>query len=136
MRKRKLWVLMYPSMLKRRTREVNKMKKIEAIIRPEDLDVVRGALEEKGIVGMTVTDVQGRGRQKGICLQWRAGEYCVEFLPKLRIDTIVADELVEPAIKAIIAVARTGKNGDGKIFISPVEEVIRISTGERGREAV
>ncbi len=112
------------------------MKKIEAIIRPEDLDAVRAALEGKGIVGMTVTEVQGRGRQKGICLQWRAGEYCVEFLPKLRIDMIMVDELVEPAIEAIIAVAKTGKNGDGKIFISPVEEVIRVSTGERGKEAV
>ena len=112
------------------------MKKIEAIIRPEDLDAVRAALEEKGIVGMTVSEVQGRGRQKGICLQWRAGEYCVEFLPKLRIDMIVVDELVESAIEAIISVAKTGKNGDGKIFVSPVEEVIRISSGERGKEAV
>ncbi len=112
------------------------MKKIEAIIRPEDLNAVRAALEEKGIAGMTVTEVQGRGRQKGICLQWRAGEYCVEFLPKLRIDMIVVDELVEPGIEAIISVAKTGKNGDGKIFISPVEEVIRVSTGERGKEAV
>ena len=126
----------YPSMLKRRTREVNKMKKIEAIIRPEDLDSVRVALEENGIVGMTMTEVQGRGRQKGICLQWRAGEYCVEFLPKLRIDMIMVDGLVEPAIEAIIAVAKTGKNGDGKIFVSPVEEVIRVSTGERGTGAV
>ena len=112
------------------------MKKIEAIIRPEVLDAVRIALEGKGIVGMTVTEVQGRGRQKGISLQWRAGEYSVEFLPKIRIDMIVDDELVEPAIEAIISVAKTGRNGDGKIFIYPVEEVIRISTGERGKEAV
>src|SRR3990170_4081561 len=112
------------------------MKKIEAIIRPEDLDAVRIALEGKGIVGMTVTEVQGRGRQKGISLQWRAGEYSVEFLPKIRIDMIVDDELVEPAIEAIISVAKTGRNGDGKIFIYPVEEVIRISTGERGKEAI
>jgi nitrogen regulatory protein P-II 1 len=112
------------------------MKKIEAIIRPEVLDAVRVALEGKGIVGMTVTEVQGRGRQKGICLQWRAGEYCVEFLPKLRIDMIVDNELVEPAIEAITSVAKTGKNGDGKIFIYPVEEVIRISSGERGKEAI
>src|SRR3990170_2381515 len=122
-RKRKPWVLTYRSMLRRRIHEVNQMKKIEAIIRPEDLDAVRAALEGKGIVGMTVTEVQGRGRQKGICLQWRAGEYCVEFLPKLRIDMIMVDDLVEPAIEAIIAVAKTGKNGDGKIFVSPVEEV-------------
>ena len=126
----------YRSMLRRRIHEVNKMKKIEAIIRPEDLDAVRAALEEKGIVGMTVTEVQGRGRQKGICLQWRAGEYCVEFLPKLRIDMIMEDELVEPAIEAILSVAKTGKKGDGKIFVSQVEEVIRISSGERGKEAV
>ena len=112
------------------------MKKIEAIIRPERLDAVRTALEEKGIVGMTVAEVQGRGRQKGVCLQWRAGEYCVEFLPKLRLDMIVDDKDVETAIAAITAIARTGKNGDGKIFISSVEEVVRISTGERGKEAI
>jgi len=112
------------------------MKKIEAIIRPEVLDQVRIALEGKGIVGMTVTEVQGRGRQKGISLQWRAGEYRVEFLPKLRIDMIVDDELVEPAIEAISSVAKTCRSGDGKIFIYPVEEVIRLSTGERGKEAI
>ncbi len=112
------------------------MKKIEAIIRPEVLDQVRVALEGKGIVGMTVTEVQGRGRQKGISLQWRAGEYNVEFLPKIRIDMVVDDELVEPAIEAIISVARTGRSGDGKIFIYPVEEVIRLSTGERGKQAI
>lgn len=117
------------------------MKKIEAIIRPEALDSVRIALEEKGIFGMTVNEVQGRGRQKGVCLQWRAGEYCVEFLPKLRMDLVIDDEKVETAIEAIIRSAKTGhdgrgKNGDGKIFIYPVEEVVRISTGERGKEAV
>lgn len=112
------------------------MKKIEAIIRPEVLDQVRTALEGKGILGMTVTEVQGRGRQKGVCLQWRAGEYCVEFLPKIRIDMVVDDELVESAIEAITSVAKTGRNGDGKIFIYPVEEVIRLSTGERGKEAI
>ncbi len=112
------------------------MKKIEAIIRPEDLDGVRVSLQENGIVGMTVEEVQGRGRQKGICLQWRAGEYCVEFLPKIRLDIIVDDKDVENAIAAIIKVARTGKNGDGKIFISPVEQVVRISSGERGKEAI
>ena len=92
------------------------MKKIEAIIRPEVLDQVRTALEGKGIVGMTVTEVQGRGRQKGVCFQWRAGEYCVEFLPKIRIDMVVDDELVEPAIEAITSVEKTGR-----IFINPVE---------------
>ncbi|VVB90473.1 putative nitrogen regulatory PII-like protein [uncultured archaeon] len=112
------------------------MKKVEAIIRPESLDVVRTALEEKGILGMTVAQVQGRGRQKGVCLQWRAGEYCVEFLPKLQVEMIVDDKDVESVIAAITAVSKTGKNGDGKIFIYPVEQVIRVSTGERGREAI
>jgi nitrogen regulatory protein P-II 1 len=116
--------------------EVMKMKKIEAVIRPENLESVRVSLEEKGIVSMTVLEVQGRGRQKGVCLQWRAGEYCVEFLPKLRLDIIVSDDKVETAIEAITAVARTGKNGDGKIFIYPVEDVVRVSTGERGKEAI
>ncbi len=135
MRKKRLgWT--FPSMLRKLTREVNRMKKIEAIIRPEDLDGVRLSLQEKGIVGMTVEEVQGRGRQKGVCLQWRAGEYCVEFLPKIRMDIIVDDKDVETAIDAVIRAARTGKNGDGKIFIYPVEDVVRISTGERGKEAI
>ncbi len=117
------------------------MKKIEAIIRPENLDIVRTALEEKGIFSMTVSEVQGRGRQKGVCLQWRVGEYCVEFLPKLRLDMIVDDKDVESAITAITAAAKTGHNGngnhgDGKIFIYPVDDVVRVSTGERGTEAV
>jgi nitrogen regulatory protein P-II 1 len=112
------------------------MKKIEAVIRPENLDAIRVSLQEKDIIGMTVEEVQGRGRQKGVCLQWRAGEYCVEFLPKIKIDLIVDDKDVEPAIEAITKVSRTGKNGDGKIFISPVEQVVRISSGERGKEAI
>lgn len=128
--------MMLRSMLKKPMREVMKMKKIEAIIRPENLESVRISLEEKGIISMTVLEVQGRGRQKGVCLQWRAGEYCVEFLPKLRLDIVVPDEKVETAIEAITAVAKTGKNGDGKIFVYPVEEVIRVSTGERGKEAI
>src|SRR3990170_6652274 len=106
------------------------MKKIEAIIRPEVLESVRVALEKNGVISMTVAEVQGRGRQKGVCLQWRAGEYCVEFLPKLRLDIVVSDDKVETAIEAITAVAKTGKNGDGKIFVYPVEEVVRVSTGE------
>ncbi|MDP3106000.1 MAG: P-II family nitrogen regulator [Candidatus Methanoperedens sp.] len=112
------------------------MKKIEAIIRPENLESVRVSLEENDIISMTVLEVQGRGRQKGVCLQWRAGEYCVEFLPKLRLDIVVPDDKLETAIEAITAVAKTGKNGDGKIFVYPVEEVIRLSTGERGEEAI
>ena len=124
------------NMQKKLMREVMKMKKIEAIIRPENLESVRVSLEEKGIVSMTVLEVQGRGRQKGVCLQWRAGEYCVEFLPKLRLDIVVSDDKVETAIEAITAVAKTGKNGDGKIFVYPIEEVVRVSTGERGKEAI
>jgi nitrogen regulatory protein P-II 1 len=123
-------------MLRRLIREVRKMKKIEAVIRPENLESVRVSLEKKGIISMTVTEVQGRGRQKGVCLQWRAGEYCVEFLPKIRLDIVVSDDKVETAIEAIMAVAKTGKNGDGKIFVYPVEEVVRVSTGERGKEAI
>src|SRR3972149_1377546 len=134
--KRKRLVLMLRSMRKKLMREVMKMKKIEAIIRPENLESVRVSLEENGIISMTVLEVQGRGRQKGVCLQWRAGEYCVEFLPKLRLDIVVSDDKLETAIEAITAVAKTGKNGDGKIFIYPVEEVIRISSGERGKEAI
>ncbi len=134
--KRSLSAWTFPSMQRKLMLEVSKMKKIEAIIRPEDLDGVRVSLQENGIVGMTVEEVQGRGRQKGVCLQWRAGEYCVEFLPKLRVDMVVDDKDVEPAIAAIIKASRSGKNGDGKIFIYPVEDVVRVSTGERGKEAI
>jgi nitrogen regulatory protein P-II 1 len=123
-------------MQKKPIREVMKMKKIEAIIRPEDLEAIRVALEKKGIVSMTVIEAQGRGRQKGVCLQWRAGEYCIEFLPKIKLDMVVSDENVESAIDAISSVAKTGKNGDGKIFVYPIEEVVRISTGERGNGAI
>jgi nitrogen regulatory protein P-II 1 len=123
-------------MLRRLMREVKKMKKIEAIVRPEKLDEIRKALEEKGIIGMTMSEVQGRGRQKGVCLQWRAGEYCVDFLPKLRLDIIVDDKDLETAIATITKSARTGENGDGKLFIYPVEDVVRVSTGEHGKEAI
>ncbi len=112
------------------------MKKIEAIIRPEKLDDIRKALEDKGIFGITMSEVQGRGRQKGVCLQWRAGEYCVDFLPKVRLDMILNDKDVETAINTIAEAARTGHNGDGKIFIYPVEDVVRVSSGERGTEAI
>lgn len=112
------------------------MKKIEAIIRPEKLDAVRAALEEKGVTGMTVAEVKGRGRQKGITLQWRAGEYRIEFLPKMKLEIIVDDKDVETAIGTICEAARSGKVGDGKIFIYPVEQVVRVRTGERGKDAV
>lgn len=112
------------------------MKKVEAIIRPEKLDLVREALEEKGIHGMTVSEVKGRGRQKGITLQWRAGDYRVEFLPKVKLEIILDDEDVEKAIETICEMAKTDKVGDGKIFVYPVEDVIRVRTGERGKDAV
>ena len=112
------------------------MKKIEAIIRPEDIDKVRLSLEEIGVIGMTIENVQGRGRQKGIRLQWRAGEYCVEFLPKIRVNLVIDDKDVEPVIAEIIKVARKGNIGDGKIFVYPIEQTIRISTGERGKDAI
>lgn len=112
------------------------MKKIEAIIRPEKLDLVREALEKKGIPGMTVSEVKGRGRQKGINLQWRAGDYRVEFLPKVKLEIILGDEDVETAIETICKVAKTDKVGDGKIFVYSIEDVIRVRTGERGKDAV
>ncbi|MBI5699402.1 P-II family nitrogen regulator [Candidatus Saganbacteria bacterium] len=112
------------------------MKKIEAIIRIEKLDEVRVALEKEGFVGMTVTEIKGRGSQKGVMLEWRAGEYRVEFLPKLKIELVVNGDRTEAAIRIIAEAARTGAIGDGKIFIYPVEDVVRIRTGERGIEAV
>ncbi len=111
-------------------------KKIEAVIRLEKLEDVRVALEEKGFVGMTVTEVKGRGAQKGILLEWRAGEYRVEFLSKLKIEVVVDSKDAEKAISAIESVARTGKAGDGKIFVYPCEEVVRVRTGERGDSAL
>ena len=112
------------------------MKKIEAIFRPEKLEPVRKALAEVGIFGMTVSEVSGRGKQKGITLQWRAGEYCVELLPKVKIELVVLDEDVSPAVRTIISNARTGERGDGKIFVLPVDNAIRIRTGDDGVNAV
>ena len=112
------------------------MKKIEAIFRPEKLEPVRKALAEQGIFGMTVSEVSGRGRQKGITLQWRAGEYCVELLPKVKIELVVLDEDVGMAVNTIISKARTGERGDGKIFVIPVENAIRIRTGDDGVNAI
>ena len=112
------------------------MKKIEAIIRPEDLDNVRLSLQDIGVIGMNIEEVQGRGRQKGIRLQWRAGEYHVEFLPKIKVNLVIDDKDVEPVITQIIKVARKGNIGDGKIFVYPIEQTIRISTGERGKDAI
>ncbi len=112
------------------------MKKIEAIIREEKLEAVKRALEEKSYFGMTVSEVSGRGRQKGIPLQWRVGEYRVDFLPKLKIELVILDEDVPTAIDAIISNARTGEIGDGKIFILPVEGVVRVRTGDRDENAI
>lgn len=112
------------------------MKKIEAIIREEKLDAVKKALEEKSYFGMTVSEVSGRGKQKGIPLQWRVGEYRVDLLPKLKIELVVLDEDVPVAIDAIVSNARTGETGDGKIFVLPVETVVRVRTGDRNESAI
>jgi len=112
------------------------MKKIEAIIKPFKLDEVKEALQEVGIQGLTVTEIKGFGRQKGHTELYRGAEYVVDFLPKVKIEVVLADDMVEPAVEAIIAAARTDKIGDGKIFVSPVEQVIRIRTGETGEDAI
>lgn len=112
------------------------MKKIEAIVRPERLERVRKELDEAGFNGMTVTEVEGRGRQKGVTLQWRAGDYTVDFLPKVKVEAVVSDEDVEDAIEAVREGAATGEVGDGKVFVYPIEEVVRVRTGERGEEAL
>ena len=112
------------------------MKKIEAIIKPFKLDEVREALSEVGITGLTVTEVKGFGRQKGHTELYRGAEYVVDFLPKVKIEMVLADDLVDAAIEAIIGAARTDKIGDGKIFVSPIEQAIRIRTGETGEDAV
>ena len=112
------------------------MKRIEAVVKPFKLDEVREALSEVGVSGLTVTEVKGFGRQKGHTELYRGAEYVVDFLPKVKIDVIVADALVDRAVEAIIKAARTGKIGDGKIFVTPVEQVVRIRTGESGEAAV
>lgn len=112
------------------------MKKVEAIIRPFKLDEVKIALVNGGIVGMTVSEVRGFGRQKGQTERYRGSEYTVEFLQKLKVEIVVEDDQVDLVVDKIIAAARTGEIGDGKIFISPVEQVVRIRTGERNLEAV
>ncbi len=112
------------------------MKKIEAIIKPFKLDEVKEALNEIGIAGMTVTDVKGYGRQKGHKEVYRGAEYKVDFNPKTKIELVLADDLVEKAVTVIRDAALTGKIGDGKIFIIPVEDILRVRTGERGNEAI
>lgn len=112
------------------------MKKVEAIIKPFKLDEVKEALHEVGIRGITVTEAKGFGRQKGHTELYRGAEYVVDFLPKVKVEVVMEDQMVERAIEAIQQAAHTGRIGDGKIFISPVEEVVRIRTGEKGSEAI
>ena len=112
------------------------MKKIETIIRTEKLEDKREALDAKGFSAMTITEVKGRGAQKGITLEWRVGEYRVEFIPKIKVEIVVEEEKAEKVVEAILSVCSTGKIGDGKIFISKIEEVIRIRTRERGDKAL
>ncbi len=112
------------------------MKKIEAIVKPFKLDEVRESLSEIGVSGLTVTEVKGFGRQKGHTELYRGAEYVVDFLPKVKVEVVIADALVDRAIEAIVKAARTGKIGDGKIFVTAVEQVIRIRTGESGEAAV
>ncbi len=112
------------------------MKQITAVIKPFKLDEVREALAAVGVSGLTVTEVKGFGRQKGHTELYRGAEYVVDFLPKVKIEVVVADDVVDHAVEAIVKAARTGKIGDGKIFVTSVEQVIRIRTGETGEEAV
>lgn len=112
------------------------MKKITAIIKPFKLDDVQAALNEIGVTGMTITEVKGVGRQRGHTEVYRGAEYAVDFLPKLKIELVLADALCDDAVAAIVQNAQTGKLGDGKIFVSPVEQVIRIRTGETDEQAV
>ena len=112
------------------------MRKIEAVIKPFKLDEVKEALHGVGIQGMTVTEVKGFGRQKGHTELYRGAEYVVDFLPKIKIEIVVSDELADKTVQAIVEAANTGRIGDGKIFVLPLEEAIRIRTGERGSSAV
>jgi len=112
------------------------MKKIEAIIREEKLDTVKAALEGYGYFGMTVTEVSGRGRQGGLTLQWRVGEYKIDLLPKVKVEVVVLDGDVAKILNAIAVNARTGEMGDGKIFVLPIENAVRVRTGDEGDNAI
>ena len=112
------------------------MKKIEAIIKPFKLDEVKDALQEIEVQGITVSEVKGYGRQKGHTELYRGAEYVVDFVPKIKLETVVEDERVEQVIEAIVQTAHTGKIGDGKIFVSPIDDAVRIRTGERGEDAI
>jgi len=112
------------------------MKKIEAIIKPFKLDDVKEALTGAGIIGMTVTEVRGFGRQKGHTEMYRGGEYTVDFLPKVKVEIVVRDEIADKVVSLVAGAARTGRIGDGKVFVEPLEEAFRIRTGERGDKAL
>jgi nitrogen regulatory protein P-II 1 len=112
------------------------MKRVECIVRPHLLEAVKSGLQDVGVVGMTVTEVKGFGRQKGHTETYRGAEYRIEFLPKVKIEAVLPDELVDSAVESVLKTARTGKFGDGKIFVTSLDEVIRIRTGERGEDAV
>jgi nitrogen regulatory protein P-II 1 len=112
------------------------MKKVEAIIKPFKLDEVKDGLNEIGIQGMTVTEVKGFGRQKGHTELYRGAEYVIDFIPKIKIEIVTSDNLVQKVVNTIERVAKTGKIGDGKIFVYPIEDIVRIRTGERGEAAV
>jgi nitrogen regulatory protein P-II 1 len=112
------------------------MKKVEAIIKPFKLDEVKEALQQIGVQGLTVTEVKGFGRQKGHTELYRGAEYVVDFLPKIKLEIVITDEMVDKAVEAIVEAANTGRIGDGKIFVLPLSESIRIRTGERGKDAV
>ena len=112
------------------------MKKIEAIIREEKLDAVRAALESIGYFGMTVSEVSGRGKQGGLTLQWRVGEYKVDLLPKIKVEVVVLDEDLPRILNIVTHAARTGEQGDGKLFVIPIEDAVRVRTGEEGNDAI
>jgi nitrogen regulatory protein P-II 1 len=113
-----------------------RMKKIEAIVRPHLLEAVKNALQEVGVVGMTITEVKGFGRQKGHTETYRGSEYKVELIPKVKIEVALPAELAESAVEAVLKTAKTGKFGDGKVFVSSLEDVVRIRTGEHGEQAL
>ena len=112
------------------------MKKIEAVIKPFKLDDVKDALHDAGVSGMTVTEVKGFGRQKGHTELYRGAEYVIDFLPKVKVEVVVEDNLVDNVVEAISEAARTGRIGDGKIFVSPIDEAVRIRTGDKGPDAI
>ncbi|MCX7795143.1 MAG: P-II family nitrogen regulator [bacterium] len=112
------------------------MKKIEAIVRPGKLNTILSALEELGYPGVTITEVEGHGRQKGITAQWRGRTYTMELVPKIKLEIVAGDDEVETIVETIVNAAKTGEIGDGKIFISPIDNVVRIRTGEKGELAI